>query len=195
MESHREDIASKLLHSSDARIAEAAKRVFSSNVTLPPPAGLFPSLSTSAGGSGVGVASFDEGSSIHRRRAHANECDHRGFPSGGLHPDVTFEGVDFSSARNDEDGDSVGSNDGDAEDLDERDKKPSSTDRLKRSDFQYVSIASRRAALNPFAQLSTSELLVLLPNHSAILRHHQWSDRVIEVDDTHVVLSHLLSCG
>lgn len=138
MESHREDIASKLLHSSDARIAEAAKRVFSSNVTLPPPpppaavvSGLVPMSTSAGGGSGVvggGVTLFDEGSSIDRPRAsREEECDHhRGFPSGGLHPD------EFSSGRNEEDGDSVGSNDGDAEDMDGCDKKPSSTDRLKR---------------------------------------------------------------
>lgn len=144
MESHREDIASKLLHSSDARIAEAAKRVFSSNVTLPPPpppaavvSGLVPMSTSAGGGSGVvggGVTLFDEGSSIDRPRAsREEECDHhRGFPSGGLHLDVTFEVVEFSSGRNEEDGDSVGSNDGDAEDMDGCDKKPSSTDRLKR---------------------------------------------------------------
>jgi len=141
MASPREDIASKLLHSSDARIAEAAKRVFSSNAALPPNpppvvAGLALSPPSSSS-TGAGVES-DEGAMI-RAAPSADEYDAMFPPSGGeCHSG--FEGFGRRGAaavakadhEQGGDADSVGSNDGDAEDVDGCDKKLSSTDRLKR---------------------------------------------------------------
>ena len=137
MASQREDIASKLLHSSDARIAEAAKRVFSSNAALPPPpavavAGLALALAPPPSSSSVGAAS-DEGAMI--LAPPADECDVIFLPSGGRNPGFDGFGRRGAAAAADHgggDADSVGSNDGDAEDLDGCEKKPLSTDRLKR---------------------------------------------------------------
>ena len=130
----REDIASKLLHSTDSRIAEAAKRVFSSNAALPPTvvSGLAPLPSSSTG---AGVES-DERAMI-RAPPPADEYDAIFQPSGGRNAEgFGRRGAALACARasHDEggDADSVGSNDGDAGDLDGCDKKPSSTDRLKR---------------------------------------------------------------
>ena len=130
----REDIASKLLHSTDSRIAEAAKRVFSSNAALPPAvvAGLAPPPSSSTG---AGVES-DEGAMI-RAPPPADEYDAMLPPSGGGNAEgFGRRGAALAARANRDEGegdaDSVGSNDGDAEDLDGCGKKPSSTDRLKR---------------------------------------------------------------
>jgi hypothetical protein len=130
----REDIASKLLHSTDSRIAEAAKRVFSSNAALPPAvvAGLAPPPSSSTG---AGVES-DEGAMI-RAPPPVDEYDAMLPPSGGRNAEeFGRQGAALAARANRDEGggdaDSVGSNDGDAEDLDGCGKKPSSTDRLKR---------------------------------------------------------------
>lgn len=125
MASHQEDIASKLLHSSDARIAEAAKRVFSS--TLPGAAavtGLAPS-SACAAPAAVGSGMLDE-SAIYA--AGGDGADVNYAPAalplhGGAEPSANISGGPFESAlENDDllDGEGGG------------EKKPSSTERLKR---------------------------------------------------------------
>ncbi|KAL3815963.1 hypothetical protein ACHAXA_003584 [Cyclostephanos tholiformis] len=139
MASHqREDIASKLLHSSDARIAEAAKRVFSSSSTMTT---TLPYLAPSSSASDGGNVPFEEGSSP---MMDDGCCDDLRLTSsgglnndggGGLHGKCNTKIIDGGG---EDDADSVISNDGDAQANDRVDgclkRKPSSsTDRLKRS--------------------------------------------------------------
>ena len=122
MTSHQEDIATKLLHSSDARIAEAAKRVFSS--TLPAAAASLAAFSFAASSS-TAASAFEE-SSIHVSEVDQYDQNHPCTDStlhgGAEHTANMSSGAVESTAANDEV----------AEDLEESDKKPSSTERLKR---------------------------------------------------------------
>ena len=120
MASYQEDIASKLLHSSDARIAEAAKRVFSST---PPAAASLVALS-SAPSSAVTCA-FDE-ESIHAPMIDESGRYHAGMGipphRGAEHTADISSGAAVDAALNDED----------TEVAEGSEKKPSSTERLKR---------------------------------------------------------------
>ena len=141
-----ETIASKLLQSSDARIAEAAKRVFtSSSSALVPKSRISPpsyaiasptlssmssSLSSISGIMGVvaaaALSSFAAGNAVP-------------LPSTPSTPPVQNVGgvattqydPRFSSSVH-RGADSIGSNDGDVDELDENGKKLSTTDRLQR---------------------------------------------------------------
>ena len=141
-----ETIASKLLQSSDARIAEAAKRVFtsSSSALLPksrisPPSYAIasPTLSSMSSSlssiSGMGVVAAAALSSF----AAGNAVPPPSTPStppvqnvGGVA--TTQYDPRFSSSSVHPGADSIGSNDGDVDELDENGKKLSTTDRLQR---------------------------------------------------------------
>lgn len=138
-----ETIASKLLQSSDARIAEAAKRVFtlSSAAVVPkssfsqPSYAASPTLSSMSSSSlssisGMGVVAVAALSSF-----AANAVAPLSTPStppvenvGGVA--TTQYDPKFSSSVHRGD-DSIGSNDGDVDELDENEKKLSTTDRLQ----------------------------------------------------------------
>eukprot|EP00581_Thalassiosira_minuscula_P006897 CAMPEP_0183702712 /NCGR_PEP_ID=MMETSP0737-20130205/727_1 /TAXON_ID=385413 /ORGANISM="Thalassiosira miniscula, Strain CCMP1093" /LENGTH=453 /DNA_ID=CAMNT_0025929369 /DNA_START=122 /DNA_END=1483 /DNA_ORIENTATION=+ len=118
MASQQEDIASKLLHSSDARIAEAAKRVFSS--ALPAAAASLAALS------GVPSSAFEESSiaaTAVKKYEQGNASVTLPLQSGAEHTaNITSAAVELKAANDDV-----------AEELEGSDKKPSSTERLKRS--------------------------------------------------------------
>jgi len=125
MASTQEDIASQLLHSSDARIAEAAKRVFSS--TFPSAAIHLTALSAGATPSASGITN-PVGESLNLTSG-VDHCDRNHssadltFNSAAEHTaDIGSGAVDFAATNDDV-----------ADDLEEDDKKPSSTERLKRS--------------------------------------------------------------
>jgi hypothetical protein len=140
-----ETIASKLLQSSDARIAEAAKRVFTSSTLLPqrsrisPPSSTYaasPTLSSMSSSlssiSGMGVVAAAALSSFAASNATASLP-----PStppvqnvGGVA--TTQYDPRFSSSVHRGGADSIGSNDGDVDEMDENGKKLSTTDRQQR---------------------------------------------------------------
>ena len=124
MASHQEDIASKLLQSSDARIAEAAKRVFSS-YSLPAAASSLAALSA-ASSSAVSAASSSAGGAYYDESAAyangADQCDINGVGLGVL----LYGGAQQHSTDN------TTSNDDFQDENEGDDKKPSSTERLKR---------------------------------------------------------------
>ena len=140
-----ETIASKLLQSSDARIAEAAKRVFTSSssalvpksrISPPPYAIASPTLSSMSSSlssiSGMGVVAAAALSSF----AAGNAVPLPSTPStppvqnvGGVA--TTQYDPRFSSSVH-RGADSIDSNDGDVDELDENGKKLSTTDRLQR---------------------------------------------------------------
>lgn len=133
-----ETILSKLLHSSDARIAEAAKRVFTSSSAAlvprsrisPPSYAASPTLSSMSSSlsstSGMGVVASAALSSF-----AANAVAPTSTPPvenvGGVA--TTQYDPRFSSSV---DPDSIGSNDVDVDELDENGKKLSTIDRLQR---------------------------------------------------------------
>lgn len=117
------DIASKLLHSSDARIAEAAKRVFSS--TLPAAAAASLAALSAAPSLAFTPDAFSE-SPFH---ASVDQSDHD-VPSTEIYPHRGDEHTANFSADAVE---STETNDEVPEENEGSDKKPSSTERLKRS--------------------------------------------------------------
>ena len=123
--SHQEDIASKLLHSSDARIAEAAKRVFSSfTAHLPLPAAAASLAALSAVPTSAPAGFLDESAILTPTTSGADHSDqYHGM--GGL----PLHGGSEHTANINE---SAASNDEDPDDKEGSDKKPSSTERLKR---------------------------------------------------------------
>ncbi len=115
MASCQEDIASKLLHSSDARIAEAAKRVFSSS--LPPATGQA-ALSALPPLPPAMMDVLDE------------------LPIYA-HGEINYvqninDGAEQYFQNSSDPGNSTGGNDEASDDFEECERKPSSTDRLKR---------------------------------------------------------------
>eukprot|EP00571_Detonula_confervacea_P011358 CAMPEP_0172301008 /NCGR_PEP_ID=MMETSP1058-20130122/2992_1 /TAXON_ID=83371 /ORGANISM="Detonula confervacea, Strain CCMP 353" /LENGTH=468 /DNA_ID=CAMNT_0013010993 /DNA_START=72 /DNA_END=1478 /DNA_ORIENTATION=+ len=130
MASYQEDIASKLLHSSDARIAEAAKRVFSS--TLPAAAASLAVMSVaplsafSSPSSAFATDAFEE---LSMQSSGVDQSD-QNMASMGL---PLYDGDEHTANFSTEAVESTVSNDEVAEDKDGGDKKPSSTERLKRS--------------------------------------------------------------
>ncbi|KAL7539445.1 hypothetical protein ACHAXR_009297 [Thalassiosira sp. AJA248-18] len=132
MASHQEDIgniASKLLLSSDARIAEAAKRVFSSS-TLPAAAVSLSALSAAPSAASASTL-FDD------RSIHAPGVDQAdvSFMAGGL---PLHCGAEHTADINPGAGEYEASNDDLAEDKEGSEKKPSSTERLKRSNRMHA---------------------------------------------------------
>lgn len=122
MVSHQDDIASKLLHSSDARIAEAAKRVFSFTFTA-----AATSLAAISVAPPTASAITLEESPIRAPGADRYDTNQ---PSTG----PTFQaGADQLRSISFAAVESKGANDEVAEDQEGSDKKPSSTERLKRS--------------------------------------------------------------
>ncbi len=121
MSSHQEDIASKLLHSADARIAEAAKRVFSS--ALPAAAASLAALSVAAQSATAGR--YEESPTPALR----TDRDDRKHPTAGT---IHNGGPDQTAAVGSGAVDFAATNDEVADDMEGSDKKPSSTERLKR---------------------------------------------------------------
>lgn len=120
MVSYQEDIASKLLHSSDARIAEAAKRVFSSSLPHTVAASLA-ALSNPLPAPSAMMNVLDE------------------LPIYSQHGDMSYaqntvDGAEqyFQNNSGSDPGNSTGGNDEVSDDYEECDQKPSSTERLKR---------------------------------------------------------------
>ena len=122
MASHQEDIASKLLSSADARIAEAAKRVFSS-AALPAAAASLAALSAAPPSALAGA--FDEPTMPGQGESHYD--GYAADPAAPLHGGAQHT-ADISGAACE----SMESNDEVPGDQEGSEKKPSSTERLKR---------------------------------------------------------------
>lgn len=147
MSSHQEDIASKLLHSADARIAEAAKRVFSSSsLSTPLPAGVAASLAALS--SAAPPAQAQAPPPLAAPSGAFGDSPVFPFPSAGedLYDQqnaAVFHGghnnngggAEYAANINNNPGvaESMASNDEVADDAEGSEKKPSSTERLKRS--------------------------------------------------------------
>ena len=126
MAPHQEDIASKLLQSSDARIAEAAKRVFSS--TLP----IVSTNLTSATPLAVhsSVSAFNDYSMYTETASGAvDQMEYNIHPNQALHATAEYQ---HTTNINSTTTNSTASNDDLLEDNEDGEKKPSSTERLKR---------------------------------------------------------------
>ena len=126
MAPHQEDIASKLLQSSDARIAEAAKRVFSS--TLP----IVSTNLTSATPLAVhsSVSAFNDYSMYTETTSGAvDQMEYNIHPNQALHATAEYQ---HTTNINSTTTNSTASNDDLLEDNEDGEKKPSSTERLKR---------------------------------------------------------------
>lgn len=135
MSSHQEDIASKLLHSTDARIAEAAKRVFSSSSAFPAAAASLAALSSAAPVPAPAPLSAALSGAF-------GDSPVFPFPSSGedlydqQHAVVFHGGAEYAAEdiiNNPGVAESTASNDEVADDMEGSEKKPSSTERLKRS--------------------------------------------------------------
>lgn len=120
MATYQEDIASKLLHSTDARIAEAAKRVFSSSLPHSVAASLA-ALSHPLPAPSAMMDILDE------------------LPIYSQHGEMSYAKNIFDRAEQysqnnsgSDPGNSTGGNDEVSDDYEECDQKPSSTERLKR---------------------------------------------------------------
>ena len=127
MATHQDDIASKLLQSSDARIAEAAKRVFSS--TLP----IVSTNLTSATPLAVHSSSsaFNDHSMYTETTSGAvDQMEYNNIhPNQALHATAEYK---HTTNINSTMTNSTASNDDVLEDDEDGEKKPSSTERLKR---------------------------------------------------------------
>jgi hypothetical protein len=122
MASYQEDIASKLLHSTDARIAEAAKRVFSSSMppavaaslaAMSPPPPQPPSASMMDVLDDLPIYAYGEMNYARNIADRAEQYFHNNTSSS-------------------DPGNSTGGNDEVSDDYEDGDQKPSSTERLKR---------------------------------------------------------------
>lgn len=120
MATFQDDIASKLLHSTDVRIAEAAKRVFSS--TLPTAVASLAALSSSSPQPSQPLATGPPDKTLIHDYGEF-EYDQTRSTGGGVEH---FQNYSCDALN------STGGNDEVSDDYEESDKKPSSTERLKR---------------------------------------------------------------
>jgi hypothetical protein len=119
MASYPEDIASKLLHSSDARIAEAAKRVFS--LSLPP--------AVAAGQTAQPTMPPPPPSAL---MDVLDELPIHAHGEMNYVQNNIADGAEQYFQNSSDPGNSTGGNDEVSDDFEECEQKPSSTDRLKR---------------------------------------------------------------